>query len=60
MIIICIELNIISPFPHSVKHLRLLEDKHIDQVLIIGDFFSLSFIEVHLTNKMIGYLKCTT
>lgn len=39
MIIISVELNIISPFPHSVKHLRLLEDKHIGQVLIIGDVF---------------------
>lgn len=38
MIIISVELNIISPFPHSVKHLRLLEDKHIGQVLI-GDVF---------------------
>lgn len=58
MIILCIELNIISPFPHSVKHLRLLEDKHIDRVLT-GDFFPPNFIEVYLTNKMIGYLKCT-
>lgn len=60
-VVICLELNIIFPFPHSMQHPYPLEDEHVGQVLIIADvmFFPHSFTEVQLTNKIVGHLQCT-
>lgn len=36
-VVICLELNIIFSFPHSIKRPYPFQDKHVGQVLMIGD-----------------------